>query len=392
VKADLILVGGGLANSLLACRLRALRPELRIVMIERQAALGGNHTWSFHGSDISARQLDWLRPMIERSWSAHDLRFPERERRLPGTYHSVFAEGLDRVVRPMLGDGLLAGASVTQVEPRAVTLADGRRLEAPAVIDGRGDPGERHLDVRFQKFLGWLVELDGDADLELPLLMDATVAQEDGFRFMYTLPFGRRRLLIEDTRYSDTPSLDRQPMREAIRDYAVERGWRIAEVLREEEGALPVVLGGDLDGYWAAAPGVPRSGVRAGLFHYTTGYSLPEAVRLADDVARLPELTSEALYGWIRARSYALWRRGRFFRLLNRMLFLAGPAAERYRVLQHFYRLPADLIGRFYAGTPTLADRCRILSGRPPVPVGRALASAFGARGVARDAAAGQSS
>jgi lycopene beta-cyclase len=42
-------------------------------------------------------------------------------------------------------------------------------------------------------------------------------------------------------------------------------------------------------------------------------------------------------------------------------------------VLQRFYRLRSALIGRFYAGQSTLSDKLRILSGKPPVPLGRAL-------------------
>ena len=38
-----------------------------------------------------------------------------------------------------------------------------------------------------------------------------------------------------------------------------------------------------------------------------------------------------------------------------------------------FYRLDPDLIARLYAGRSTAADKMRILSGRPPVPVTRAL-------------------
>ena len=38
---------------------------------------------------------------------------------------------------------------------------------------------------------------------------DATVEQLDGFRFLYTLPFGPDQLLVEDTRYSDGPALPR---------------------------------------------------------------------------------------------------------------------------------------------------------------------------------------
>ena len=55
------------------------------------------------------------------------------------------------------------------------------------------------------------------------------------------------------------------------------------------------------------------------------------------------------------------------------MLFRAAAPEHRYRVLEHFYRLDPGLIARFYAGRSTAADKMRILSGRPPVPVARAL-------------------
>ena len=59
--------------------------------------------------------------------------------------------------------------------------------------------------------------------------------------------------------------------------------------------------------------------------------------------------------------------------MLDRMLFKAAAPAERYRVLERFYRLSPALIGRFYAGQSTMMDKVRILSGRPPVPIGRAV-------------------
>ena len=377
MDADLILVGGGLANCLIAHRLRALRPDLQLLVLEQGASLGGNHTWSFHGADVTADQLTWLQPFLEASWSGHEILFPERERRLPGSYHTIFSERFDARMRERLGDCVMTDTTVATVEPQRVSLADGRQFTAPAVIDGRGNPGGGHLDVRFQKFLGLLVRLEEPAGPDVPVLMDARLPQEDGFRFMYTLPLGPQRLLIEDTRYSDTPKLDREHMRTAIREYADARGWKIAEVLREEEGALPVVLGGDLDAFWSALPGVPRSGIRAGLFHYTTGYSLPEAVRLADDLAALPQLRSAELAQWVRARSFRLWRRGRFFRLLNRMLFMASEPEQRYVMLQYFYRLPADLVDRFYSGALTRVDKLRVVTGHPPVKVSRALSSMF---------------
>ena len=63
-----------------------------------------------------------------------------------------------------------------------------------------------------------------------------------------------------------------------------------------------------------------------------------------------------------------------FYRLLNRMLLQAAEPEERYRVLQRFYRLPQGLIERFYAGNLTTGDKLRILAGKPPVPIRKALA------------------
>jgi lycopene beta-cyclase len=150
----------------------------------------------------------------------------------------------------------------------------------------------------------------------------------------------------------------------------------VAEVLREEQGSLPIVLAGDFDAFWDDLAGQPSSGLRAGLFHPTTGYSLPHAVRLAERIAGLDDLRAPQLFAAIRDEARREWQGQRFFRLLNRMLFLAGRPEGRWRVMQRFYRLPAPLIARFYAGRLRLGDKARLLSGKPPVPVAQALAAA----------------
>ena len=241
------------------------------------------------------------------------------------------------------------------------------------------DPGQATatgLVLRYQKFLGQELVLGSPHGLTGPLLMDATVTQLDGYRFVYLLPFGSDRLLVEDTYYSDTPELDAPSLRLNIEDYVRARGWTLREMVREERGVLPIVLDADFDRFWPQADAsVPRAGLRAGLFHHTTGYSLPEAAALADDLAAATDLRSATIGPWIRDRARRRWQEQRLFRMLNRMLFLAAVPAERYRVLQHFYRLPQPVIERFYAGRIGINDARQILSGRPPVPVIRALRS-----------------
>ena len=90
--------------------------------------------------------------------------------------------------------------------------------------------------------------------------------------------------------------------------------------------------------------------------------------------AALPALVDRADLGArLRADAAAAWRRQRFYRMLGAMLFRAAEPAERYRIFQRFYRLSPALIARFYASASSGADRLRLLSGRPPVPIGRAI-------------------
>ena len=96
-------------------------------------------------------------------------------------------------------------------------------------------------------------------------------------------------------------------------------------------------------------------------------------MRSADLIARHWQHGPHALAQALRRDSLAEAKTQGFYRLLSRMLFEAADPYERRHVMQRFYRLPEPLIERLYAGRSTLADKARILTGRPPVPVGRAL-------------------
>jgi lycopene beta-cyclase len=388
VDADLILVGGGLANSLIAYRLSQLRPELRVLLVERGAHLGGEHTWSFNAADLSTEQQVWLNPFIEYSWPGYEVRFPQFTRWVNTGYFSIVSTRLHEVVAAALGDRVLLDSDVEAIGPTEVVVRDAGTVRGEAVIDGRGPMNSPHLVFRYQKFVGQVVRLHHSHGLPGPILMDATVEQLDGYRFIYVLPFQDDLVLLEDTRYSDSAALERGEYTESIGHYLDARGWRLKAVEREEQGVLPVALSGDIREFWNdGARGVARSGLRGALFHPTTGYSLPYAVRLADYLCSVMPLSGTELCDRVRRRSIEHWASTRFFRMLNRMLFLAGEPSERFRIFQRFYGLPKPLIERFYAGRLTNMDRFRLLFGRPPVPVGRAVTATLssGRESVVRD-------
>lgn len=371
-RYDLILVGAGLANGLIALRLRQQRPSMRILLIDAEREPGANHTWSFHAEDLTETQHRWIAPLVVHHWPEYEVRFPQRSRSLNSGYFCVTAERFAQIIRDRFAPDLLLNTRVAGIASRAVTLDDGRVLESDAVIDGRGYQPDAALRMGFQSFVGQEWQLSEPHGLTAPIIMDATVDQQAGYRFVYSLPFSADTLLIEDTHYIDNATLEGDRARQNIRDYAAQQGWQLDRLLREEQGALPITLTGDVAAFWQKRD-LPCSGLRAGLFHPTTGYSLPLAVALADRLAQMQMFTSETLHTTIQQFASQAWQQQRFFRMLNRMLFLAGPADQRWQVMQRFYGLPEGLIARFYAGKLTLPDRLRILSGKPPVPVLAAL-------------------
>ncbi|MEP7116021.1 MAG: lycopene beta-cyclase CrtY [Acidobacteriota bacterium] len=368
---DVVIVGGGLAGSLAAWRLRERRPELQVRLLEAGATLGGNHTWSLHATDVAPAALAWLAPLVEVQWPRHAVAFPGHRRVIDHPYLTVTSRRLHQVVSRALGERVSYDCAVATVSRTDVRLADGERIEARVVIDARG-AAPVEVPLGWQTFLGQEIVCRQPHGVEMPILMDATVPQVGGFKFVYVLPFTTDRLLVEDTAYADEPGVAVDQARANIAAYAATRGWAVDAVVREEQGSLPIPLGGRIDAFW---PGdVPRVGVRAGLFHPTTGYSLPDAVTSADLLARVNPFTADRVYSEMRQFATTRWQAGGFYRMLNRLLFRAAAPADRARVLEQFYRRAPALIARFYAGRLTTLDRLRLLSGRPPVPLGQAFA------------------
>lgn len=371
LHVDYALVGGGLQNGLCALALRAAQPAARIALIERGARLGGNHTWCFHSGDLPASAQAWVSPLIVHRWPSHDVAFPGHRRHLESEYACISTERFHDVVSaalPAPHHHLLLEHDAESVESARVTVrplrpGDGAPIEisAGAVIDARG-PDRHAFDGRagFQKFVGLEIRCAAPHHVVAPILMDATVAQLDGFRFFYVLPLAPDRLLVEDTYFSDTAYLDVATIRERIFEYLAAQGLVCSEILREETGVLPLPWHMDLD-----EPATPLvAGYQGGWFHPVTGYSFPVALRVAQAIAATPaqRLPGPALL--------ALWRRHagqlRFAFRLNWMLFRWFAPEQRFNVLERFYRLPMRTIRNFYAFDLSTLDRARILVGRPP--------------------------
>lgn len=355
----LIILGGGLWGGLLASRLQQLYPEVEYLLIEEQASFGGNHTWCFHEKDVSEKSLTWLSPFMMNSWDGYTVKFPTYEKTIRSSYHALSSQIFHQVLMRVLPQDRYRLSTKLSLDE---ALSKGSW-----VIDARG---KFLLDeMAYQKFVGLELELDAPHGLLHPILMDVQVPQIDGFRFIYSLPFSPTRLLIEDTRYSLSPEINDSELKQSIINYSEERGWRIKKILRMERGILPLPLS---EVTFKESEAVQLGG----LFHDTTGYSLPDAVRL---IERLLEKrpSRENFQKVVENYRHERLSDRSFFRLLNRFMFRASSDADRYRMLEFFYRHSPQLISQFYSGELSTFEKLRFFLGRPPVSIISAIREAI---------------
>lgn len=357
---DLLISGAGLSGLVAAWRCLSVNPALVIAIYEISDRVAGDHTWSFNGTDILPDLRDWFAPFVAHRWPRYDVRFPKRSRTLEVEYCSGNSDTLFACVEPFIQSGQLQ----VHLKKRAPEQTEIPHIDATG-YHPRGDefPG-------WQKFVGHVIRTDVPHGVDHPVVMDATVEQIDGYRFMYLLPFSDHEMLVEDTYFADTPNLSSNEIDDRIEAYIQAKGWGAYTTVRREKGVLPMMMATDRDDDSA------KIGLGGGFAVAATGFTVPHAVEVANVIAQAiksdgPDAAPTAVADF---RRYHIARE-RYARLLNRMFFRAAEPSKRYIILQRFYGLGDRLIRRFYRNDLSLRDKARILIGKPPVPVSKALAN-----------------
>ena len=374
---DYIIAGGGAAGLSLAYALTQ-EPRLRakrILVVEPEAKDQNDRTWSFWSLASGSTLFD---EVVAHRWQQLAFRSPTLERVFTlGEYQYQMIRGLDfyRFVRAALAQA----PQVTQVQATVTALHD-----TPTGVQVTTTAGEYTAQFAFdsrppniqqrpqkhryllQHFVGWEVETDTDTfDPATVEFMDFRGAQQQEARFVYVLPFSKRRALVEYTLFS----AERLPLEEyeaALRTYLHDTlGVTNYRVASTEVGAIPMT-----DHPLPARAGrhIVNLGTRAGRAKPSTGYAFQ---RIQQHTTRLVEAL--AITG---APPTPLTGDRWQFKLFDTLLLdIMQRHGERSRIIftELFDRNPIERIFRFLDERTTWWENLQVMNSVTPWPFLRSI-------------------
>lgn len=234
------------------------------------------------------------------------------------------------------------GRAVASPTPGVVALSDGSELHAAVVVDAGGqrrplDPATPPSTAAAQTAYGVIVDVDAATTLAAPgeaLFMDwrADHGERGWPTFLYAVPLGGGRILLEETSLARRPGLPLTALRRRLHTRLARHGIVVPDDAPTEKVAFP------LDQPRHRVPGVLGFGAAAPLIHPATGFSVASALRLAPRVAdalaaNLPQGQQAALA----AARGIVWSR-------------SARAIHRFRRigLEALLRMPADEVPDFF--------------------------------------------
>ncbi|MGI4833771.1 MAG: lycopene cyclase family protein [Janthinobacterium lividum] len=386
-RYDYLLVGGGAAGLSLAYHLTQ-EPRLagqRVLLIEPAPKNQNDRTWSYWAA--APGPFDHL---ARGQWRQLAFRAPGFARVLPlGPYRYYSLRGLDfyRFVHAALA---ARPAQFTQVPGQVAAvlevpggvearLTDGRRYRARYAFDSRPpaiEPRPTRHRYLLQHFVGWEIESDRDVfDPAVVEFMDFRGEQHHEARFIYVLPFGPRRALVEYTLFS-AQVLPKVEYEAHILDYLAntlglpQGSYRVVE---EEVGAIPMT---DHPLPARAGARIINLGTRAGRAKPSTGYAFQriqaQSARLVAALAATGHPPADATGDRWQFRLFdtllldIMQRRGESTRDIFQQLFARNPVARILQFLDEQTSWADNLrVMNSVAPGPFMHSIWQVLRGRP---------------------------
>ncbi len=282
-RFDLVILGGGCTGLSLARELsNILSWDQTTLIIEPRTNYSNDRSWCFWTpKDRILRQM--LEPMIEHTWERwkfSGVGFSEIHTSSGISYCHISANSFYQHALSAISNKpnikLHLGKKATEIKKGksgfSIKLDNGEMIYTSKIIDTRPTIYRRDDQARiWQIFYGYEIETQSDCFDDLTVgLMEHLTPKPEATEFIYTLPFTKKRALIELTQFSRAlydPSELADPLKKYLEEHI---GFNKFKILRSEYACLPMGLRSEnrsiLENYHYA-------GISAGAIRPATGYA-----------------------------------------------------------------------------------------------------------------------
>lgn len=194
---DLAIIGGGLFGSLLGLALRAHRPDIDFVLIEKEGYFGGSFLEAAIANEIPDPIRSILDPAIVKYWPACFVNYPGQSERFEDEVLLVDPRQihLEMVDHPQASQ-CFANCTIETISGDRIVHSGGT-LHARLIVDASDLRIQSSLEIeRLTRYRDFRL----DHDLDLPILADMSATAGD-WSFLQLFPVDGERMAVEHFRH-----------------------------------------------------------------------------------------------------------------------------------------------------------------------------------------------
>jgi len=294
-KVDYLFSGAGASATLLLLNMekQGLLQDKKILIIDPDTKHNNDKTYCFWSEQNEPLTL-LCRNLISHQWDEVSVNRNIKESLLPKKYFHISSIDVYKELRRIINQynfQRIEGSVIEMItiENGVKVITDSSVWESSLVFDSRPPkylPPKNDDTHLLQSFIGYVITTDDPIlNTNCMDLMDFNVDQLGATQFMYVLPLGEGKILVELTRFGIEAITQKEA--NSVLDLYITQRFGNFQILDIEIGCIPMSTADISVEY---LPGVIAIGGRAGAVKPSTGYAFKNmfnhAERLADSLKR----------------------------------------------------------------------------------------------------------
>jgi len=289
-KVDYLFAGAGASATLLLMSMekQGLLKDKKILILDPDNKHNNDKTYCFWSEQNEPITLQ-CQHLISHQWSEVSVNQNKQETLLPKQYFHISSIDVYKELRRIIEQNNLqriqsSVVELTPIENGVKVITDTNIWESTIVFDSRPPkylPLKKEDAHLLQSFIGYVITTDEPiSNINCVDLMDFNVEQLGSTQFMYVLPLGEGKTLVELTRFGLEPITEKES--KPILDIYITQRFGNYQIINIETGCIPMSTA---DISVEALPGVISIGGRAGAVKPSTGYAFKNMFHHADRLA-----------------------------------------------------------------------------------------------------------